>query len=78
MYGAILLSILIDLLFLLLWVGIHDASRAAFDWLERPHGLDGLTLTVVEILFNIATLGVIGAYVAWDLIQSVRRIWEMR
>ncbi len=75
MLGIFVANAVIDLLFLLAWVGIHHLAGLAFAWLGDLTGLDRVVLRVLELILSLTTLTVILSYVVWDFIQTVKRIW---
>jgi hypothetical protein len=78
MLAVFLLSTAIDLVFLVMWVGLHRAMQPVFRWLGTLNGLDGLTLNVIKIVFTVSTLGVIVTYILKDFLVTVERIWRLR
>ncbi len=76
--GVALLSILIDLAFVGLWLGMQHLARAAFDLLSPHSSLEELVYGTVEVISIGSTLVVVAAYVLRDLVLSVRRIWKLK
>jgi hypothetical protein len=78
MFAVFLVSTALDLLFLALWIGLHRIMQPVFRWLGTLNGLDGLTLTIIKIVFTVSTLGVIVTYVLQDLSLTIKRIRSLR
>jgi hypothetical protein len=76
--ALILINTAVDLLFLVLWIGLHRVMQPVFRWLGTLEGLDGLTLTVIKVTFTVSTLGVIVAFTLQDLYLALKRIRSMR
>ncbi len=68
-------TVVIDLAFLTVWIGIHQIAQRGFRWLGTLPGLNGVVAIAIEIVFNISILTVILAYLARDVALAVQRIW---
>jgi hypothetical protein len=78
MLMVFLASAAIDLIFLALWIVVHQLVDGWVNKLGELQTLDAFTVNVIRVFFTISTLTVIGSYTIWDLIHTVRRIWSLR
>jgi Na+-transporting methylmalonyl-CoA/oxaloacetate decarboxylase gamma subunit len=73
---VVLLSALVNLAFIAMWAFLSLLFSRALDLLglfERPS--DARLLRYVELAFNVLTLLPLLAYLIWDSIHLVRRVW---
>jgi hypothetical protein len=77
-FGTAALATVIDLVFLAVWIWLHQVAGALFGWIGALSGMDGVVLGVLENLFTWSTLLTVVLYVLHDLWVSARRIWGAR
>lgn len=77
--GIVVASIIIDLLFVGIWVALHQLFDIGINFLSSSEiGLNKFAATVLEYTFTVCTLTVVVVYVIADLIHSVRSVWKKR
>jgi hypothetical protein len=76
-FAIVFLSVVIDLLFLGVWVLIHYWFGILMHYLVSPTvGLNLIAATALEYIFTISTLAIVVLYVVADFVGSARRIWK--
>jgi hypothetical protein len=75
--GVALLSILIDLAFLVVWLAVLQLARAMFDQLSGHSRSAAIVYQILEVVSIGSTLVVVVAYVVRDVMLSVQRIWKL-
>lgn len=76
-FGIVVLSVLIDLLFVGIWVVVHQGFDMLMHYLSSPGvGLNAVAARVLEYTFTASTLAIVVIYVIADFVSSVRRIWK--
>lgn len=74
-FGVVVLAIMIDLLFVGVWVLMHQWFDILMRYLSSPSvGLNLIAAIVLDYIFTASTLAIVAVYVVADFISSVRRI----
>jgi hypothetical protein len=74
-FATAILGLVVDLLFVALWIVIHQLAEYFYHWLGELPGMDGVLALTVKYLLTGSTLIVVGAYVVRDVHLAIRRIW---
>ncbi|MBT2487743.1 hypothetical protein J7E96_04180 [Streptomyces sp. ISL-96] len=75
-FGFALMCVVIDFIFILAWVWVHQLAEAGFEWIGDLPGMEGVVVKVLKWIFTIATLVVLVAYVIRDVVGLALRIWK--
>ncbi len=70
------LGLAIDLMFLGVWLVLQQSAHWLFDRIGELPGVVTIFRIVLELLFDGATLAVVGAYVVRDVVLTVKKIWR--
>ena len=76
LFGITTFSIIVDLVFVGLWITLHVQAHHIFKKLGDLEGIGSTTAAILEISFTGATLAIVLSYVAHDVLISVARHWK--
>ena len=74
-FMVLILGILVDLSFLVLWAGAEKLFELFLGWLGDEVGVAKLALVALEVIFDVSTLALVIAYISYDVSESIKRIW---
>jgi hypothetical protein len=76
LFGVLLAGVTIDLAFLVGWVFVIKLVDYLFERIIRPEGAGKVLRIVVESMFDLSTLAVLGTYIVRDLKRVIVRLWR--
>ena len=76
MFLVLFAGILIDLLFVLLWIITLHLFSVAVHLVGEVENTDAWKPRTAEAVFAISTLAVLIAFIVKDVLESIKRIWS--